>query len=154
MDYKKVENSYVDSISQYDLNEILKNSKHWELNFVSLQSQVNEMAKVIYELELQDYRTILPRWVVNEVDSFRSNLIQYINLIKDFTITQQNASEVRNSYINQIQSFYNSGFYRTEEILNNLKVKQLLSHWESKKTLEEKNILSEEIKEVKKLKTD
>ena len=144
MDYKKVQEHYVDSMSQYDLNELLKNSKHWELDFSSLQVQVDEMAKIIYELELQDYRTTLPRWIINEIDSFRGNLIQYINLIKDFTISQPNASDVRNSYLNQVQSFYNNGFYRVEEILNNLKIKKLL---------QDKTWLNEQINSLWRLET-
>lgn len=126
MEYIKVQDKYSDSLSQFDLNEILGNSKHWELNFSGIQKPVEQIVDVLYELELNDYRSILPQWVVNEIDSFRSNIIQYIFLIKDFTISQANASEIRSNYMNQLTSLYNSSYYRIEEILNNLKLKKLL----------------------------
>lgn len=126
MDYKKVQDKYGDSLSQFDLKRILENNDHWTLNFSSLQNSVHEMVTTIYELELSDYRNNLPRWVSNEIDSFRANIINYIILIKDFSIEQSNASEIRINYINQLNTLYNSNFYRIEEILNNLKIKKLL----------------------------
>lgn len=154
MDYKEVQDKYPDSLSQLNLDEILTNGKHWELNFSVISDSVKEMWAVLNDLELYDYRSALPRWTINEIDWFRGNIIQYVNLIKDFSISQQNASEIRNSYINQINSFYNNNFYRIEEILNNLKIKNLLSKNESKKILDEKTTLTKEIDEVRRLRKD
>lgn len=154
MDYNKVLDSYPDSLSQYDLETILNNSRHWDLNFSEIKDITILMVEGVYELEIINYRQSFPTGIVREIDSFRWNLIQYFNLIKDFSITQWNAPEIRNQYLNQLRTLYNSNYYRIEEIINNFKIKKLLqdNSWLNKQIDELDKIekMTSELEEAKK----
>ncbi len=58
MDYTKVQDKYSDSLSQLDLQNILNNGKHGELNFLEIQDLSDRMIRTIFELEVLDYRNI------------------------------------------------------------------------------------------------
>ena len=123
MDYTKVQDKYSDSLSQLDLQNILNNGKHGELNFLEIQDLSDRMIRTIFELEVLDYRNIwLPQSVIREVENFRGNVMGYINLIKDFTISRSDATQVRTEWVTQMKALYDNSFYRIEEILNNIKI--------------------------------
>ena len=85
MDYKKVQDKYSDSVSQFS-NSIFTNSDHGKYNFSEIEKEAEEMKSVIYELELLNFRDILPANKVNKVNGFRGELFNHITNIVNFDL--------------------------------------------------------------------
>ncbi|MFA7290221.1 MAG: hypothetical protein WC055_15200 [Melioribacteraceae bacterium] len=105
-----MEEKYVDSVKEINIEDICSNSNFGELNFKSIIDLLKLMVSEIVELENLDYKSNLTQSEVNQIDSARSNLKNYIDQIKNFSISQPNASSVRDGIINNLKSYYENSF--------------------------------------------
>lgn len=105
-----MEEKYPDSIKKIDIDSICIDSKFGELNFQPVVVILKQMALEIIELEDLDFRLNLTQAEINQIDSVRNNIKNYVNQIENFTITQANASQARDGIIQNIQSYYQNSF--------------------------------------------
>lgn len=155
-----MEEKYVDSVKEINIEDICSNSNFGELNFKSIIDLLKLMVSEIVELENLDYKSNLTQSEVNQIDSARNNLKSYIDQIKNFSISQPNASSVRDGIINNLKSYYENSFAsQTRQPLLYLRDKVRLntksSETEYRKLASELQKLVTEVKsEKEKLKID
>lgn len=155
-----MEEKYVDSVKEINIEDICSNSNFGELNFKSIIDLLKLMVSEIVELENLDYKSNLTQSEVNQIDSARNNLKNYIDQIKNFSISQPNASSVRDGIINNLKSYYENSFAsQTRQPLLYLRDKVRLntknSETEYRKLASELQKLVTEVKsEKEKLKID
>lgn len=105
-----MEEKYADSVRNINVEAICSNSNFGELNFQPVVSLLKSMVSEILELEDLDYKANLTQSEVNQIDSARNNLKNYINQIENFSIAQPNASQTRDGIIQNLQSYYQNSF--------------------------------------------
>jgi hypothetical protein len=101
---------YPDSPKDVDIKAICLDSRFGELNFADVVELLNTMQSEIVELEEMDYAARLTQVEINQVNGARNSIIKYIKDIKEFSITQPNSSQTRDSIIQNIQSYYQNSF--------------------------------------------
>ncbi|MCC7436509.1 hypothetical protein IT402_01380 [Candidatus Nomurabacteria bacterium] len=155
-----MEEKYSDSVRNIKIEGICSDSKFGELNFESIINLLKSMVSEVVELEDLDYRNNLTQSEINQIDSARNNLRNYINQIENFSITQPNAAQVREGIIQNLQSYYENSFAsQTRQALLYLRDKVRLnaknSESEYRKLASELQKLVSEVKtEKEKLKAD
>jgi len=155
-----MEEKYPDTVRKINIDSICSNSNFGELNFEPIVPLLKSMVSEVVELEDLDYKINLTQSEVTQIDSARNNLINYINQIENFSITQPNASQTRDGIIQNIQSYYENSFAsQTRQSLLYLRDKVRLntknSETEYRKLASELQKLVSEVKnEKEKLKLD
>ncbi len=155
-----MEEKYIDSIRNIKIEEICTNSNFGELNFQPVVELLKLMVAEVVELENLDYKSNVTQSEVNQIDSARNNLKNYINQIENFSIAQPNASQTRDGIIQNLQSYYENSFAsQTRQSLLYLRDKVRLnaknSEAEYRKLASELQKLVSEVKtEKEKLKID
>lgn len=165
MDYKLLKDIYKDSLSQYDVDEILNNPNFWSLKFWEISKVVNEIIILLYNLELNDFRSKLPEKIKHKVESFRSSFKSLFSLIQNFKIEENNPTQNRENIIQRINQTYNNDYYEIKSILNNIILENLLNQPWNKEITKElwkvqeikieienyKNEITKELERVKKI---
>jgi hypothetical protein len=125
--YQKISKEYEDSLSQFDFNKVFNNPDHGALNFLDIREEFEIFFKMLYELEVLNYRNNIHQQEVNKVDGIRNHFIAYFNKINQFDIKQQNASQIREDIFNQVRSYIESRSKDLDDILIKIKTKNFFA---------------------------
>lgn len=105
-----MDNKYPDSVRNVDIEKICFDSKFGELNFSEIVEPLKQMVTEVVELEDYDFRAILTQYEVNQVEQARNAIISYITQIQSFSIAQPNSTQIRDSLVQSIKSYYQNSF--------------------------------------------
>lgn len=152
MDYNKIKDKYQDSLSQFNIDEVLDNPNFWSLKFWEIKTIVNEIINTLYSLEINDFRSKLPHNTKQKVEGFRNSFKNLFSQIQNFKIEENNPTQTRQNIIQQINNSYNNEYYDIKSILNNIILENLLNQpWKEdiKKELNKVQEIKNEIKNAK-----
>lgn len=148
------ETKYPNSIRNINLEELcLDKDKFGPLVFLKALPPLKKMQGELSELEDYDYKSNLTVQEQNQIDSAQTQVLGYINQIKNFTLENNSNPQVQRDNIEQsIESFYNSTFatYTRTPLIY---LRQIFSS-NSKTEKEFRNSLIESQKVVNELKKD
>lgn len=105
-----MENKYPDSVRSIDIDKICLDSKFGELNFTDVVDSLKQMVVEVVELEDYDFKATLTQYEVNQVEQARGQVLSYISQIQSFSIAQPNSTQIRDSLVKSIQSYYQNSF--------------------------------------------
>lgn len=105
-----MDNKYPDSVRNVEIEKICLDSKFGELNFSDIVEPLKQMVADVVELEDYDFRTALTQYEVNQVEQARNAIISYITQIQSFSIAQPNSTQIRDSLVQSIKSYYQNSF--------------------------------------------
>lgn len=105
-----MEENYADSIRDVDIEKLCLDSKFGELSFSAVVDSLKRMIKDIVELEDYDYRKNLTQVEINQIETVRNTVRDFISQIQGFSITQPNSAQTRESLVQTIQNYYQNSF--------------------------------------------
>ncbi len=105
-----MENKYPDSVRNIDIDKICLDSNFGVLNFSAVVGPLKEMVAQVVELEEYDFRESLTLYESTQVEQARLQVLSYISQIQSFSIEQLNSTQIRDSLVQSIQSYYQNSF--------------------------------------------
>jgi len=105
-----MDNKYPDSVKEVDIEKICLDSKFGELDFTAIIEPLKQMVSEVIEMEEYDYRSSLTQSEMGQVEQARTQVLNFISQIQSFSIAQPNSTQIRDSLVSSIQSYYQNTF--------------------------------------------
>lgn len=105
-----MEENYINSPRNIDLEKICLNPSFGDLKFEQILPILKRMKLEIIELEDLDYKNYLTRNEINQIENIKKNYSTYIQQISSFNLNQTNPQQIRDGIQSQVNGFYEGPF--------------------------------------------